>query len=108
VPPHIVAPSVKATPPPPPPPPPPTKASTTGGNPDLEVVDNNSMVILRYKVKSSTGEEMKTTKLKKTDFGQIVELVKSGSKLTAVNSLKEKTGLSLKSSKDIIDSIKIK
>ena len=106
VPPHIVAPTVKATPPPPPPPPP--KASTAGGNPDLEVVDNNSMVILRYKVKSSAGEEIKTTKLKKTDFGKIVELVKSGSKLNAVSTLKEKTGLSLKSSKDIIDSIKIK
>ncbi len=106
VPPHIVAPSVKTTPPPPPPPPP--KASTSGGNPDLEVVDNNSMVILRYKVKSNAGEEIKTTKLKKTDFGKIVELVKSGSKLNAVSTLKEKTGLSLKSSKDIIDSIKIK
>lgn len=106
VPPHIVAPSVKATPPPPPPPPP--KASTAGGSPDLEVVDNNSMVILRYKVKSLGGEELKSTKLKKTDFGKIVELVKSGSKLSAVNSLKEKTGLSLKSAKDIIDSIKIK
>ena len=70
-------------------------------------VDNNSMVILRYKVKSSAGEEIKTTKLKKTDFGKIVELVKSGSKLNAVSTLKEKTGLSLKSSKDIIDSIKI-
>jgi hypothetical protein len=106
VPPHIAAPSAKATPPPPPPPPP--KASTPGGNPDLKVVDNNSMVILKYKVKSSAGEEIKTTKLKKTDFGKIVELVKSGSKLNAVSTLKEKTGLSLKSSKDIIDSIKIK
>jgi ribosomal protein L7/L12 len=65
-------------------------------------------VVKKEKGLELTGEEMKTTKLKKTDFGQIVELVKSGSKLTAVNSLKEKTGLSLKSSKDIIDSIKIK
>jgi ribosomal protein L7/L12 len=60
------------------------------------------------KIKSAIGDEAKISKLKKSDFGQIVELLKNDNVLFAVKALKDKTGLSLKRSKDIIDSLNIK
>ena len=98
-PPHIVSSSSKL-PPPPPPPPPSQKANLVNGNSNIDLYEK--------KIKSAIGDEAKISKLKKSDFGQIVELLKNDNVLFAVKTLKEKTGLSLKRSKDIIDSLNIK
>ena len=99
VPPHIISSSAKL-PPPPPPPPPSQKANLTNGISSLDSYEK--------RIKSAIGDEAKISKLKKSDFGQIVDLLKNDNILYAVKTLKDKTGLSLKRSKDIIDSLNIK
>ena len=99
VPPYIISSSAKL-PPPPPPPPPSQKANLTNGNSSLDSYEK--------KIKSAIGDEAKISKLKKSDFSQIEELLKDHHFFIAVKTLKDKTGLSLKRSKDIIDSLNIK
>ena len=99
VPPYIISSSAKL-PPPPPPPPPSQKANLTNGISSLDSYEK--------RIKSAIGDEAKISKLKKSDFGQIVDLLKNDNILYAVKTLKDKTGLSLKRSKDIIDSLNIK